>query len=119
MDETLEEHRDGICKAACNLLTKKLREGKVLTTEVREDAYQIWKGKHEEQDDIKRVFMTLPENVVEMAMNISNHRNSMNHFGYSNKGQYSSSLFEKNLKEYNQKFVECMRQMGEIAEKHF
>ena len=111
LDETLEYHREGICKAACVLLAKELRNGKLLTLDVREEAYQKWEGNEKEQDIVRRIFDTLPEDVVKLSMDISSNRNSMNHFGYSNKGQYSSTALKENLNKYYQKFIECMEQM--------
>ena len=121
LDETQQEDRE-LCKYLSGQLSKQMEEehAKELTPEIRARAYEKWKEKKEQNKGTEeisqtayRVIMGIPKELVKMGSDISNCRNSMNHFGYSNKGQFSSKKLENNLKKFYAAFLKCIGSMEE------
>lgn len=115
-----ELYRDKICKSACIELYMKLngKNGGKLSREVRSLQYKEWKEKKRklgvelgllEQAEI--IFQTIPEELLVMCHEIGDCRNSMNHFGYSNKGTYSYSDLENKLEMYYKELIRIMDSM--------
>ena len=119
LDETKEAERE-LGKHVGNALARQKQKEQVreLTQEVRERAYEEWKewnkGKTDEEcQKAYEIIMDIPLEMVETIHNVGQCRNSMNHFGYSNAGQFSGEKLEKNLKKYYYNFVDNMMQMKE------
>ena len=118
--EDEELYRDKICKSACIKLYMNLKgkqQGQ-LTDEIRSSLYEEWKLERREWgidleilEEAKKIFMTIPENILFMCHEIGDCRNSMNHFGYSNKGNYSYSDLEGRLEMYYKELVKIIEDM--------
>lgn len=127
LDELKEEQRDGICKYMCNGLFIEWRKQKsgehTLSENARENVFQKWKTYRssnmgamrknkenaalsidEEEQIAHQIAMELPIELAELSNDISSRRNSMNHFGYSNIGNYPSDNLHRELNEYKEKF---------------
>ena len=59
------------------------------------------------------IIETIPFDLIELIKNISDCRNSINHFGFSNIGQYTYISLENNLKKYRDEFKKIMERMRE------
>lgn len=132
LNEYLEKHREGIAKSICNLLNNEMKQKgsrDELTEEVRLDIFRKWesgwemrwgreqKGKgtetaaitpEQEREAARKLAMELPCELAELTNAISNRRNSMNHFGYSNIYQFGCRKLSVDLEEYYGRFREMM-----------
>lgn len=134
LDEYLESHREGICKALCSLFYDRMRYNGDLQTvfsdEGREEVYRAWEkfwerrwcGEENKKDQTaltpekereaaRRLAMEMPPVLPNISGEIGSRRNSMNHFGYSNIGQFGSRSLYKDLEAYNDKFREIRELM--------
>lgn len=125
LDETTKDDRDDICKSISNALLKKIEGKKVkeneLMMEHRLEAAEIWVTQKREDDSkklseqkieiAKVIFETIPESLVRLCAEISDCRNSMNHFGYSNLGKFSAKVLNDNLKKYYNVFCDIKNEM--------
>lgn len=125
LDEKEEKDRDWISKNICRELSenydeknKKFRNGKT-----REDIYKQWleeKKEHDwfqaylpQTDKMQEMFLDIPESLFVLIPKIGDRRNSMNHFGFSNRYQFSSKGLEKDLKSTFEAFEQIKKQMEE------
>ena len=69
-------------------------------------------------EQAEKIFQTIPEKLLFMCHEIGDCRNSMNHFGYSNKGTYSYSDLERKLEMYYKELLEIMDRMTKGTEKN-
>ena len=125
--EDEELYRDKICKSACIKLYMNLKgkqQGQ-LAEEIRSSLYEEWKLERREWgidleilEEAKKIFMTIPENILFMCHEIGDCRNSMNHFGYSNKGNYSYSDLEGRLEMYYKELVKIIEDMTRGEAEH-
>lgn len=125
LDEVSETDRERICKDICNFmyergLKTKGKDEAALTDDVRHKLCREWvevrKGRlgiTEGEKPIEEMFLTLPTELLDMFHEISDRRNSMNHFGYSNRNKFSCTKLEKDLKEYFEQFKNIMSKMNE------
>lgn len=122
-----ELYRDKICKSACIELYLKLngKQQGQLTGEIRTAIYNDWKAKKMEWgiapellEQAENIFQTIPENLLFMCHEIGDCRNSMNHFGYSNKGAYSYKDLEEKLEMYYKELLEIINSMQKGKEEN-
>lgn len=126
-DEKNASERE-LCKTVCTQLGRYMAKERTdnLTQEARSGEFEPWKKwyerthseeKEEEREKryalARRILMDIPVELVEVSKNISQCRNSMNHFGYSNQGNYSAGKLEKKLEKFFGQFRDCMKQMYE------
>ena len=120
LPEAEEKYRDKICKSVCITLDMKFQKKKPgeFTEQFRRSVYHDWKEERkgaeiepEILEKAENIFLTIPERMLFMCHEISDCRNSMNHFGYSNKGNYSYKDLERKLEKYYNELlemIECM-----------
>lgn len=126
LNEKKKRDREDICKSVCNELSYAMQTGhvKVLTEAMREEICASWMETRQTmfsymaeeeqtfmQETVKKIFYTIPDKLVLLCKNISDIRNSMNHFGYSNPGQFDSSLLDSRLKTCRDEFLKIMEEM--------
>ena len=121
LDETQQIDREGICKNICGILYEECckKQKNANNFELRVQICENWLNKNrevlkitqEKEEKICRIFKTLPTTLLEIVHEIGNRRNSMNHFGYSNLGKFSSEKLESDLKLYYKEFQEVMEKM--------
>lgn len=140
LNEYLEKHREGIAKSICNLANNEMRQqgsGSELTAEARADIFRKWEiewemrwGRDRKEKDTEPVTVTpeqerqaawklameLPGELAELTNVISNRRNSMNHFGYSNIYQFGCRKLYEDLEEYYGRFQKMMALIEEREE---
>ncbi len=118
INESKEKYRDGLVKSICNSLNYMYE--KEWTVEMREACFAKWNERHETLladepellDKAHRIMLDVPQKLVTLLANISDSRNSINHFGYSNKNKACTEL-DKSLKVYFDTFCQCMQEMNE------
>lgn len=128
LDETDESDREDICKRICILIGKGFMDMKGRQEfpdkekAVREQAYEDWKAWAQENpkllenkrkcgiqeseiyQTVSRIASDVPLELVNIMQSVSNSRNSMNHFGYSNIMVFGYDNLEKNLKKLYRAF---------------
>ena len=125
--EAEELYRDKICKSACIMLYMNFQGKKAgeCTEEFRRAIYLGWKEERKEWgiapeilEEAENIFLTIPERMLFMCHEISDCRNSMNHFGYSNKGNYSYKDLEGKLEKYYNELLQMIEDMTRGKAKH-
>ena len=110
LDESKEIFRDDVCKLLCNKHSRLYQKEEPIDDPAIA-AYDDWKKsfiedhgdeaeeiikKHEPA--IKKLSALIAGEFSVLTKNISNERNALNHFGYSNIGQFSAKKLEDELK---------------------
>lgn len=128
LDERTEEDRDRICKNICRELDKNYKNKRKNFTDIeaREEIYKEWavqkktEGKLEISSDkdtrIHEMFLTVPQELFELIPQIGDRRNSMNHFGFSNRYMFTSKGLEKDLQSEFEAFIRIKTLMEEKKE---
>lgn len=136
LNELYENYREGICKKICSLMDRRIQKEGIktgdFTKENREKIYEEWKEGWIQQQNIKKnrkislgitttleeeltiayqIVMELPYELVQLGSNISNRRNSMNHFGYSNMGEFGCENLYEDLKKYYEQFKNLTKEI--------
>ena len=121
LDETQRCDREQICKGVCNCLNE-VNIGNQEEREAREKAFEKWKRRFEGvgQEDRTEVALTVTEKKIAIAermvnelspefihlcANLSSSRNSLNHFGFAQIGEYSWKKLDETLKKYFDEFM--------------
>ena len=121
LDEMQRCDREQICKGVCNCLNE-VNIGNQEEREAREKAFEKWKRRFEGvgQEDRTEVALTVTEKKIAIAermvnelspefihlcANLSSSRNSLNHFGFAQIGEYSWKKLDETLKKYFDEFM--------------
>ena len=115
LDETFRYHRENVCKDICNCLRMHYND--------RDQAFEVWKSWVSEIDyqnnksniswkeliDIgKRMADELSIDLINLCKDLSNGRNSINHFGFSIIREYTCDKLDNNLETYFYKFCKMI-----------
>ena len=131
LDEADKIDRESICKNICNRCALQLRDNTEIDRDkIKKDFEEDYKEQIRETretrengetehiekniDKINYIIDTIPKEFVELTRKISESRNNINHFGYSNtgSGNLTSDTLEKNLKEYNKSLLDLIDEMN-------
>ena len=109
LDETSRFNREVICKGICNNLANKHDNSDYVTEKLIESIME--KGKNEgelnvdKKIEIARTMLSeLPRELATLCADLSNRRNSLNHFGFSNIGKFTWRKLDEDLEKYYAEF---------------
>lgn len=118
LDEDSQFSRESICKRICSSLYENFKDIKDEQKTRNHVSLQFKNSSKKEFDENPellnkslKIIEEIPFKFTTLLSNIGNCRNSINHFGYSNQGKFTSKNLINELKHYNEEFTKFVEEL--------